>query len=1247
MYRHYSDTTYTPLKPSRLNPDPDFTSALNPIANYNINNDNNNLDLTLGLGGSGGCMGDERTSRNMGTISGNNILAMRPSRGLPIGVMQRGTVSMPTSPVLKKMQMDTMTVNTGLGLGLGLDLNLNAGVGAEASPIPMPMPLSMSISPITPGTPSLSLGACSPGSGAGAGVGVGVGVGAGVGGRSSDPFGVAAASTATGNAVLGLGGGDPKPWDGAVPHTAQAFYNPPTQNGMDALHSALLPPNVSPFDFPPLMSTAPPGNAHCFERGPGQDQGQGQSQSAFTQAQDGHSAGVGSPRVKVDGNPPKAGGSQPSLANRTDHTRQPQPEQSATAPAHPTANMDLDADPVEGIRNHSGATGAGADQDQDQDVDMGVGIGMGLGPGGRRKRIQVRIACTHCQKACKKCSNTRPCERCVKYGLPDCIDSSRKPRKTGIKRGPYKRRSSRYEAASAASIATPTSTTAYPHPPPPPNTTQSSFTGNGNGHGNGHDDSTGSAVGINHQQLRLQQSNNHNRARHQVQMGIEHHPHRHHPYAVNAKKGVGVGALNPNPTHYMNQERRRSSALALGKDAIYGGFNSGGGAGRGNGTGRPLTGTSSNGDGGGGGDIDGDAQMSTVEEDHILHHHHAHDPALMQAHAQPHHIDTYSPFPRPQHQVLALPSLATAPTGLPFSLTESQQQQLDGNSSDGNRRQEGRVPPHPSVETKADSNSLSSMRQPGTQPPVSKPMAIPPSFQGGQSQQESQPQPQPQPMLQPQPEALLAQALSTALSEPQTTWINGQRQPIPLASARGPTASPSANGQVDGVDTATFNGGPSQQQQQQQNGPQDGDGYTLSGSSSDPITGTGDTDGGTAGDRGGMKNTHRNNYDYRHHRPSPLYPRTPVGRFPFSLGGGAGDPFSRAVSPIKGIGEGKLKGVGDNSDSDSATERLKMCFGGPSTGASAGASMRMSMSMLPGLVEELEPISPTTCGLASMRGDEALSGIERPAATSPRNGMLSNIEQMSSGQAQGSTLPPAYVRSQANAQAQSAAQQTTAATTATALKPDHFPFSSSSSSTSSLSSVLPFPLPPEIRKPSLRTLISTSSTNTSRAPSPSPASAATANPVPPPPMPPMTSMSPSKTVTVGSQHGTTTTTTASATPIDPSAQKTPFHATLNADANANVNTSNPFGVGLGVSADRILGSVKLDDSKGVAGAGLSLNLNWSNFTGLRGGQTYSYSQVHDYGIGFGYGHGGPGPGDQSPTLFSGPMSLDDDEDVRV
>lgn len=31
-------------------------------------------------------------------------------------------------------------------------------------------------------------------------------------------------------------------------------------------------------------------------------------------------------------------------------------------------------------------------------------------------------------------AETRPCERCVKYGLQDCVDSTRKPRKSGLKR---------------------------------------------------------------------------------------------------------------------------------------------------------------------------------------------------------------------------------------------------------------------------------------------------------------------------------------------------------------------------------------------------------------------------------------------------------------------------------------------------------------------------------------------------------------------------------------------------------------------------------------------------------------------------------------------------------------------------------------------------------------------------------------------------------------------------------------------
>ncbi|KAI8140293.1 hypothetical protein BJV82DRAFT_623436 [Fennellomyces sp. T-0311] len=57
------------------------------------------------------------------------------------------------------------------------------------------------------------------------------------------------------------------------------------------------------------------------------------------------------------------------------------------------------------------------------------------------KRKQVKNACTNCQKACKKCDDARPCPRCVKYGIAEtCVNSVRKERKKGIKRGPYKRR---------------------------------------------------------------------------------------------------------------------------------------------------------------------------------------------------------------------------------------------------------------------------------------------------------------------------------------------------------------------------------------------------------------------------------------------------------------------------------------------------------------------------------------------------------------------------------------------------------------------------------------------------------------------------------------------------------------------------------------------------------------------------------------------------------------------------------------
>ncbi|KAI0688749.1 hypothetical protein BC835DRAFT_1371378 [Cytidiella melzeri] len=59
----------------------------------------------------------------------------------------------------------------------------------------------------------------------------------------------------------------------------------------------------------------------------------------------------------------------------------------------------------------------------------------------RTKRRQVKNACTNCQKACKKCDDARPCLRCVKYGVAEeCLDSQRKERQKGMKRGPYKKR---------------------------------------------------------------------------------------------------------------------------------------------------------------------------------------------------------------------------------------------------------------------------------------------------------------------------------------------------------------------------------------------------------------------------------------------------------------------------------------------------------------------------------------------------------------------------------------------------------------------------------------------------------------------------------------------------------------------------------------------------------------------------------------------------------------------------------------
>lgn len=59
--------------------------------------------------------------------------------------------------------------------------------------------------------------------------------------------------------------------------------------------------------------------------------------------------------------------------------------------------------------------------------------------GSKKRRSQVKIACIHCKKSCKKCDEQRPCQRCVRIGFSmNCIDAPRKIRKRGFKRGPYK-----------------------------------------------------------------------------------------------------------------------------------------------------------------------------------------------------------------------------------------------------------------------------------------------------------------------------------------------------------------------------------------------------------------------------------------------------------------------------------------------------------------------------------------------------------------------------------------------------------------------------------------------------------------------------------------------------------------------------------------------------------------------------------------------------------------------------------------
>ncbi|KAH6918101.1 hypothetical protein BKA70DRAFT_1416118 [Coprinopsis sp. MPI-PUGE-AT-0042] len=100
-----------------------------------------------------------------------------------------------------------------------------------------------------------------------------------------------------------------------------------------------------------------------------------------------------------------------------------------------------------------------------------VPVSSSASSGSKPKRKQVKMACTNCAAACKRCDEARPCERCQKYGIADsCIDGQRKERKKGIKRGPYKRKNKSSSEGSptfsGAQPATPVTTTSAPPPPP-------------------------------------------------------------------------------------------------------------------------------------------------------------------------------------------------------------------------------------------------------------------------------------------------------------------------------------------------------------------------------------------------------------------------------------------------------------------------------------------------------------------------------------------------------------------------------------------------------------------------------------------------------------------------------------------------------------------------------------------------------------------------------------------------------------
>ncbi|KAK8847693.1 hypothetical protein IAR55_005552 [Kwoniella newhampshirensis] len=207
---------------------------------------------------------------------------------------------------------------------------------------------------------------------------------------------------------------------GVLPQTAQGFF--PLSMPEESQEQPQTPQHVSLFDV-----SLPPGSSHTW-LSPASPTASGAVRTQTTTNTDSptiFSRTSNSVQIQTS-SPVSAGAGGEARSTRSNPT-----SALALGPAYESDDLTSPHDQMI----------FGQDRGGEADVRDEV---EGISPGGRKKRVQVRIACTHCQRACKKCSNTRPCERCVKYRLDDCVDSTRKPRKSGVKRGPYKRRASKY-----------------------------------------------------------------------------------------------------------------------------------------------------------------------------------------------------------------------------------------------------------------------------------------------------------------------------------------------------------------------------------------------------------------------------------------------------------------------------------------------------------------------------------------------------------------------------------------------------------------------------------------------------------------------------------------------------------------------------------------------------------------------------------------------------------------------------------